>query len=737
MKKFFLLFLTVSGLMFASSTKADEGMWLPLLIDRLNGVDMQKMGCHLTPDEIYSINHASIKDAILIFGTGCTGELVSQEGLIFTNHHCGFPLIQAHSTTEQDLITNGFWAKSKAEELANEGFKVTFLVKMEDVSSRILKELNDKMTETERAAKVAEVSAKIEKEATEDNGYTASVKSFYDGNEFYLFVNEVYKDIRLVGAPPQSIGAFGGDTDNWMWPRHTGDFSIFRVYMSPKGKPAPYSPKNIPYKPKHFLPISINGVKENDFTMVLGYPGRTDRYLTSYGVNMAIEQTNPSIVKIREKKLALLKEDMNFDPETRIKYASKYEVSSNYWKFYIGQTKGLKKLDIAGRKKELEDEFQNWANADPNRKEKYGTVVANIASNYQTLRKYNLFKQYYGEVVIRGTDILSFAYKFNPLYDALRAPTVNKEKIDELIKGLKEQVKPHFKDFNLLTDKKVFATLYKMFYDDVSKDQHPDIYKEVETKYRGNFENFATDLYSTSIFSNELTLLSYLGNTDFLLKTLERDLAFRSMLSFLVRYKEINGYIVDINQKLNKENRLLMAGLMEMNPNKKFYPNANMTMRLTYGKVGKYLPSDAIYYEYVTTLDGIMQKEDPTNPEFIVPAKLRELYKKKDYGRYGDKNQMKVCFLTNNDITGGNSGSPVINGDGQLVGLAFDGNWEAMSGNMAFEPELQRCISVDIRYVLFIIDKFAGAKNIIDELSIVQGTSPAPKNGDKGANVNN
>jgi hypothetical protein len=718
---------TVIITLLSFNVRADEGMWLPLLVERLNYVDMQKMGCHLTAEEIYSVNHSSLKDAIVQFGTGCTGEVISKEGLIITNHHCGYGAIQSNSSVEHDYLTNGFWANNKNEELTNDGLTVTFLIRIEDVTQKVLGELSDTMSEASRTKKIEEISGKLKTEASKNTLYDASVKSFFDGNEFYLFVYEVYKDVRLVGAPPSSIGEFGGDTDNWMWPRHTGDFSMFRVYSDASGNPAEYSKNNIPLVPKHFLPISNSGYKTNDFAMILGYPGSTDRFLTSYGVKLALEQSGPSIVKIREERLAIMKTDMDASSAVRIKYASKYKGIANYWKFYIGQSKGLAHLKTYDAKKAIEDKFTEWVNSSNTNKEKYGEALTDIANAYAELSKYTKTRYYFTEGLSRGIEILSFAGRFENLYNEYSKEIPDTGKISKAIKTLKASSVRFFKDYNSPTDKKIFAAMFEMFYADVDPEYRPDIFTTISKKYENNFEKFATDVFAKSIFIDQKKVDAFLAKPD--KKQLENDLAFKTMLSVMKEYRDINAKITEANTLLSKGNRLLVAGLKEMNPGKKYYPNANSTMRLTYGKILDYYPEDAVHYEYFTTLKGIIDKEDTANEEFIVPAKLKELYESKDYGKYSENGEMKVCFLTDNDITGGNSGSPVINGDGQLIGLAFDGNWEAMINNIAYDPELQRTICVDIRYVLFIIDKYAGATNLIKEMNIVDSivTDPSIK----------
>ncbi len=698
---------------------ADEGMWLLQLIEKNNYRDMQRLGFKLSAEDIYSINKSSLKDAIIQFGRGCTGEIISGEGLILTNHHCGYSQIQAHSTVENDYLKDGFWAMSRAEELPNEGLTARFLIRIEDVTEKILSGLNDNMTETERSNKVKELSSKIEKEAIAGTHYEASVGSYFEGNEYYLLVYEVFKDVRLVGAPPSSIGKFGADTDNWMWPRHTCDFSMFRVYMAPDGKPATYSKDNIPYKPKHYLPVSIKGVEKNDFTMIMGYPGRTSRYMSSFGIKQAVEQSNPAIVKIREKKLALMKEDMDKSDAVRIQYAAKYAQTSNYWKYFIGQTRGLKRLHVTERKEELEKQFDNWAKSNPNVMKKYDGVIGQLGKAFDVINQYNLSRWYFIEAIARGGEVIALAARFEPLVKELNEKEPKQEAIKKIADGIKNSLPDFFKDYNKSTDKKIFCAMLDMFYTDAPKEQQPDIYKMINKKFKGDFTKYTEYVYGKTIFTDKEKLDKLLAAPH--AKTIEKDPVYVLMKSFYSNYRALMAKMQEGNDMLAKANRLFVAGLREMNKQKVYAPDANSTMRLTYGQVLDYVAADAVSYKYYTTLDGVMEKEDPNNWEFVVPAKLKELYKNKDFGRYAMKNgQMPVCFISNTDITGGNSGSPVMNGEGQLIGLAFDGNWEAMSGDIVFEPALQRTISVDIRYVLFIIEKYAGAKNLVDEMTIVQ-----------------
>jgi hypothetical protein len=715
MKKITLILLTFLSV-FTFQSRADEGMWLPLFIQRLNYVDMQKEGLHLTADEIYSINHSSLKDAIIIFGGGCTGEIVSANGLIFTNHHCGYGSIQSHSTMDHDYLSDGFWATRYEEELPTPGLKASFLVSIQDVTAAVLAGVTSTMTESERAAKIQENSQKIEAENTKGTKYNARTVSFFNGNEYYLFLYEVYKDVRLVGAPPSSIGKFGADTDNWMWPRHTGDFSVFRVYAGKDNKPADYAADNVPLKSKQFLPVSIKEKKKGDFAMIMGYPGRTDRYATSYTIKWALEKNNPMVVKIRTKKLDILREDMAADPEVRIKYASKFAGSANYWKFYIGQNKGLKQLDVYDRKQELEEQFVNWLNQDKARSEKYGEALTDIATAYETINKYEAAVRYNAEAIMRGGEIISFTRSFNKLADELARPNPDQKVIESLSKRIKENSDEYFKNYNMSTDVKVLAAMLQLYYNDVPKEMQPAYLEKMHSKYKGNFGNYAKALFDKTIFSSKAKVDVFLADPKS--KTLQKDPALVLQKAFSENAEMIDGLVNPSNELLDRGRRLFVAGLRVMQSDRVFYPDANSTMRLTYGQVLDYSPADAVDYNFVTTLDGVVAKEDPSNPEFVVPEKLKQLYKDKDYGRYGENGKMVVGFLTNNDITGGNSGSPVLNGDGQLIGLAFDGNWEAMSGNYAFEPKLQRTICVDIRYVLFVIDKYAGASNLIKELDI-------------------
>ncbi len=718
MKKIVLALFMFTAVFAKAANTPDEGMWLPLFFERLNYVDMQKMGLRLTAEELYSINNSSMKDAIVSLGGFCTAEVVSAEGLLFTNHHCGYSQIQKHSSVNHDYLTDGFWAMSKAEELPNEGLFVSFLVRMEDKTSEVLGTVTDDMDESARSAAIGKKIEELKNAAAEDGKYEVELKSFFNGNEYYLFVYQEYKDIRLVGAPPSSIGKFGGDTDNWMWPRHTGDFSIFRIYTAPDGSPAEYSKDNVPMVAKQFLPISLKGYKQNDFAMIWGYPGTTDRYRNSWAVDATLNDIDPVIVKGLGIVLEHQKAGMDADNAVRIQYASTYAGLANFWKNKMGEARDLKRLNVIGKKQELENRLQQWINADEQRKAKYGDVLATYADVYKQYKDQNLYQRmWYTQLCFFGAKAFAFPGQATAIETVLKSGA----KGDDLKKQMekyKETSASHFKDYNNAIEQNVYAAMLKLFRANVPASQHPAIYQVIDKKYKGDIDEYVEEMFENSIFCTEANFNAFLEKPS--LKKLNKDAAYQTYTSFLDIFKELQKTNQELSAQNRKANRLFVAALREMEPSKSFYPDANSTMRMTYGKVLDYYPADAVHYNYYTTLDGVMMKEDPKSDEFIVPAKLKELYNKKDYGRYGENGKLVTCFLTDNDITGGNSGSPVINGDGHLIGIAFDGNWEAMSGNILFEPELQRTINVDIRYVLFVIEKYAGASNIINELKIVQ-----------------
>jgi hypothetical protein len=703
-------------LLFNLHLKADEGMWLLPLIEKLNIEKMQSMGLELTADQIYSINNSSLKDAIVRFGGGCTGEIISDKGLLLTNHHCGYGVIQRHSSVENDYLTNGFWAGSFKEEIPSPGLSVTFLLSIEDVTEKINSQLEDNMTEADRLNKIRTITREIESAVTTEKFQIARVHTYYGGNQFYLIVYENFPDVRFVGAPPSSIGKFGADTDNWMWPRQTGDFAIFRVYSGPDGKPAEYSPENIPLKPKHYLPVSNKGVKEGDYAMVLGYPGSTSRYMTSAEVKQVMDITNSNRIKIRGVRQEIMLADMLASDKVRIQYASKYSGSTNYWKYSIGQNRGLQRLNVMDKKKAQENDFINWVNADQSRKDKYGQALNLIENAVKGRAEFLNANQYIMES-LRNGEIYQMAGRAASLQNLLSEKTPDQTKVNEAIEQLKTAAAAFYKNYNAPTDQKVIAAMAELFYNDVDKAFHPDFVAEAHKKFKGDFKKYSADLFSKSVFVSEAALNNFLNKPS--AKVLAKDPAVIGSLSINSKIRELSEKVAGYNLDLQKGQRLYISGLMEMHPDKVFYPDANSTMRLTYGTVASYNPQDAVRYNYVTTMKGIIEKEDPDNWEFVVPEKLKELYNKKDFGPYGTNGEMIVNFISTNDITGGNSGSPVINGKGELIGLAFDGNWEAMSGDIAFENEIQRTISVDARYILFIIDKYAGARNLIEEMTII------------------
>jgi len=713
MKK--LLLYVICSLISVSQLFADEGMWIPLLLKNHTIADMQKNGFKLTADDIYNINQASTKDAIVIFGRGCTGELVSDQGLLLTNHHCGYGQIQRHSSIEKDYLTNGFWAMSKAEELPNPGLSVTFLVRIEDVTKQALEGVSSSMSQTEKYKKIADNNREIESKAIAGTNHTASVRSFYYGNEYYMFVYEEFKDVRLVGAPPSSIGKFGGDTDNWMWPRHTGDFSVFRIYANKENQPADYSPDNVPYKPKKFLNVSMKGVNEGDFTWVIGYPGGTEQYLTSDAIKLVSEVRNPHKIKLRDKRLEVMNAYANVNDTIRIKYASKNAGVSNSWKRWIGEINGLKRLDAVNKKIAFENEFTNWAANKPN----YNGLLNEFNKNYTDIESYAIAFDYWREAVY-GIEVIAYASGFEKLIEISKG-TDSSLALAESTRLLKVSSN-FFKDYDLRVDKDIFKALLPMYFAGVNEEFYPSIYSKIQSKYNGDFDKYVEQVFEETIFNKpeklEKLLSNYSANR---VGELKNDPIYVLYNSFLDVYKDkVSEKYFAISAKNDSLYNIYMNALREMQPQKKFYPDANFTMRVAYGKVKGYYPKDGVKYLHYTTLDGVIEKDNPAIYDYDIPNRLREIYKQKDYGVYAKDGSVPLCFIATNHTTGGNSGSPVLDAYGNLIGLNFDRAWEGIASDMMYDPDFSRNVTLDIRYVLFIIDKYAGAKHLVDEMVIVK-----------------
>ncbi len=715
MKLRFLALVLGLAMLLPTAMRADEGMWLLSLLGK-NYADMQKKGFKLTPEDIYNVNQSCIKDAIIGLGNEghsfwhfCTAEIISDKGLVSTNHHCGYGMIQAHSTVEHDYLRDGFWAYSMDQELPNPGTTASILIRIEDVTPQIKSVLKDEMTEAERNAAINEKAAELEKAAVEGTYYEAKVKSMFNGNQFIMFVHVIYKDVRLVGAPPSSMGKFGGDTDNWMWPRHTADFSLLRIYTAPDGSPAAYSKDNVPLKPKHHLPVSIKGVDQNDFAMIMGFPGTTDRFLTSFGLEETMNITNKLRYEIRTVKINVWRAAMASDQAIRIKYSSKYASCSNYWKYSYEQNKALKALNTMGVKKDIEKQYTEWAKYKGG---DYQNALKYLEDSYNARKPYMAARTYLAEGLIQGPDLPFQAYQLGLGVKAAEGSS-------KVIEALKKESADFYKDYDQATEEKTIAAMFEYVYKNIEEQYCPDFLKEAAKKYKGNFEKYAADVMKKSVFANEEKFNKFLEKAD--VKKLEKDPMFVAGEQAYQMYRQVAMAANAAAPDLAKGKRLFVDGIMQMNGDKPLAPDANSTIRCTYGNVLAYDPKDGMHYNHYTTLKGVIEKEDPNNPEFNVPEKLKNLFYAGDFGRYAnEKGELPVCFITNNDITGGNSGSPVMNAKGHLIGLAFDGNSEAMSGDIDFEENMQRCINLDVRYMLFIIDKFAGAKNLIDEIDIVK-----------------
>ncbi len=714
-KNIILLFLSAFTIL---SLHAKEGMWIPILLEKYNIEEMQQMGFKLTAEDIYSVNQASMKDAIVIFGGGCTGELISDNGLLITNHHCGFGQIQKHSSVEHDYLTNGFWAKDKTEELPNDGLSVTFLKRMEDVTDRVLKGISEDTKG--RADSIQKNIKAIIKKATDSTHYIANVKPFFGGNQYFLSVNEVFTDVRLVGAPPSAIGKFGGDTDNWMWPRHTGDFSLFRIYAGKNNKPAAYSEDNVPYKPLKHFPISLKEVEEGDFTMVFGYPGTTEQYAPSYHLKMITEQVNPALIDIRTQKLNIIKKYQNQDPAVRIQYASKAASISNSWKRWIGEISGLEKLDAINKKQKYESDFQAWADIQV---PEYASLLGDYKKIYNTYGDYRLAYNYILEALIRnGMEAVSTAGKFKSLQLAYEKDTLDQEKIEGLKNELNKELNDFYKDYYQPIDKEVTLAILRIYKEKVTPEFLPDIYQFIDEKYKGDINKYVDALFTKTTFDDKNATLELAANFSARdIKKLRKDPAFILFNSFIdIMDNKIAKPYIELTKNIKMLDKKYMAAQMAYQPDAIFYPDANFTLRVSYGEVKGYEPRDGVIYENHTTLDGIMEKDNPDIYDYRVPEKLKALYAQKDFGPYEVNGTVPVCFVATNHTTGGNSGSPVVNANGELIGINFDRAWEGVMSDMMFNPEQCRNISLDMRYVLFLIDKFAGASYLLDEMTLVE-----------------
>ena len=709
----YLLFIALFSISFFG--KADEGMYLPFQLKN-NKKDMKAAGLELSFKEIYNPKKPSVKDAIVSLGGFCTGEIISSKGLVLTNHHCGYDAIRENATPDNDILTDGFWAQNYGEEKPIPGLTISIVMRIDDVSKTINKALNDDMTPAQRQATIRELSDKLTEEEVDGTHYSAEVKSFYGGSEFYLFVYEIFKDIRLVGAPPSAIGKYGGNTDNWMWERHTGDFSMFRIYANANNQPAEFAMDNKPYLPKHHLPISLNGVEKDDFSMIMGFPGSTDRFLTSYGIELATEKEQPARVKIRGEKLRIMKEDMDASDAVRLQYASTYAQVSNYWKYFIGQTEQLNKNKVGDRKKGIEKAFTDWVNAKSKRQQRYGNVLKDIEDAYIELEKINAIQVYFYEAIY-SVAINKFMISHMSLFGMLKTADADDPAVQKEIEKLKASKDEFYESINRDTEVKLLASLLDMYMDNVPRDQRSIKVNQIYATYDNAMGMLVAEI-NGGMFSRKESYENFLENPTH--DELANDDLFIVTTSLMTDYMDnVRGPIAnDAKVKLNKANRLFMEALRKMNPKHKYYPDANFSLRLSYGNVLPYTSNDGKNFKYYTTMTGLMSKEDPNNEDFIVPKQLKTLYEKKDYGRYAKDGELWVNFITNNDITGGNSGSPVMNSKGELIGCAFDGNWEAMSGDISFEKDFQRTICVDIRYILFVIDKYAGASHLIDEMTI-------------------
>lgn len=719
----YLMLLLIAVSFFAI---AGEGMWIPLLLEKYSIEDMQDQGFRLSAEDIYNVNASSLKDAVVIFGGGCTGAVVSEKGLVFTNHHCGYRYIQSHSSVENDYLTHGFWAMHADEELPNPSLTVSFLDRIEDVSSRVLRGTEKALTESSRQAIIQDNITAIKEELKEEKHQRIVIKPFYYGNEYYMFVYTIFPDVRLVGSPPGSIGNFGKDSDNWMWPRHTGDFSVFRIYADKNNKPADYSSGNVPYQPKKVIPISPDGPKEGDFTMVMGYPGSTDSYILSDAVDLMLHVSLPKKIALRDARLSIMDRYMRQDEKTRIQYASKYRSVSNAYKKWKGIIMGLEKTGALAEKKEKEKRFSEWVSADTERMDKYGEVLPGLKKLYGEIADYSLVYEYSSEAFL-SVEIMELILDLNSFLSE------NSTLSDSLKHASKERFLEHmdsfYKDYNKNIDEEIYAAMLQAFHDDIQTDFHPGLLNTIQQKYKGDFSRFARKQFKASILTSkkELSRLLefYPAKERVIRKKMRKDPLVQDFLDFTAVYGEdVWGSYDFPGKEIERLYRLYMEGLREMESPGYLYPDANFTMRVAYGKVEGFSPMDAVSYDYHTTLSGVMEKSATGIYDYSITSKLQELYTKKDYGVYADSTgSMNTCFIASNHTSGGNSGSPVMNSYGELLGLNFDRNWEGTMSDIHYDESLCRNIIVDIRYILFVIDKYAGAGYLIDELEFADRES--------------
>lgn len=708
MKKLGLL---VAIFLAALTAKADEGMWLLKELNSESIARMKELGFTFPVDQLYDEDSPSLKDAVVIFGGGCTGVAVSDQGLIFTNHHCGYGAIQKLSAVEHDYLKDGFSAKYQSDELPADGLTVSFLRSMTDVTDRIMPHVPSVLSEIQRERTIDSLSTALMEEYEEDPFTHARIVPFYSRNKYYVVLYDQFRDVRLVTAPPSSVGKFGGDTDNWMWPRHTGDFSVFRVYAGKDNRPANYSSENVPYQPKYVVPVSLEGVTDGDYAMTVGYPGSTQRYMSSWGIRQRMESENKPRIEVRGTKQDIWWDAMTKNDTIRIKYANKYAGSSNYWKNSMGMNEALTNLEVLPEKEKLETRLNEWINSSPVRTAKYGNTLATLEEAYTDSGDLALYTTYFLETFNNGIELIRFANTILQ-FDSDGAEEDKQDFInDRFIES--------YKNYEPALDRKVLPLLMKLYAERVPEQYHPDIYQKVEEEFGGDYEQYADWLFANSQFTSLEELLALLKTAD--TQVLTQDPAMELALSTADMGYELSGQMMPAYEKMLRGEREFMAALMEMDADRTFYPDANFTQRMSYGTVSGYQPRDAVWYDYYTTSQGILEKQKPGDPEFNVQEYILDAIRSGDFGRYADpEGVMRVNVLSNNDITGGNSGSPVLNRNAELIGLAFDGNWESLSGDILFEPEMQRVISVDIRYVLYMIDKVMGASHIIEELKLVE-----------------